>query len=31
LIIDRVGFSFPENLMSKSSIKKIQKNQELWI
>ena len=32
LIIDRIGFSFPENLvMSKSSIKKIQKNQELWI
>ncbi len=31
LIIDRMGFSFPENLMSKSSIKKIQKNQELWI
>jgi len=31
LIIDRVGFSFPENLMSKSSIKKLQKNQELWI
>ena len=32
LIIDRTGLSFPENLvMSKSSIKKIQKNQEFWI
>jgi len=31
LIIDTIGFSIPENLvMSKNSIKKIQKNQELW-
>jgi hypothetical protein len=31
LIIDRVGFSIPENLvMSESSIKKIQENQEFW-
>ena len=32
LEIDRVGFSFPENLgMSESSIKKLQTNYELWI
>jgi len=32
LKIDRIGFSFPENMvMNESSIKKIQTNCELWI
>ena len=31
-VIDRIGFSFPENIsMKESSIKDLQENQELWI
>jgi len=32
LVIDRIGFSFPENIkMKQSSIEDLQRNQDLWI